>query len=94
MSVFEAAMLVCFGISWPISIAKALRTRTVSGKSPLFMTIVIAGYTSGVLHKLLFSRDWVILLYATNLVLVSIDLMLYYRYSRRTPADYRQKAQP
>jgi hypothetical protein len=82
MSIFEVMMLVCFGISWPISIAKTLRTRVVTGKSPAFMLIVILGYLSGVVHKLLYSRDWVILLYALNLVLVAIDMALYFRFSR------------
>ena len=41
MSVFEAAMLIsCFGVSWPISIAKSLRTKVVAGESTLFMVIV------------------------------------------------------
>jgi hypothetical protein len=56
MSVFEITMLFCFGVSWPISIAKALRTRVVAGKSPLFMAIVIAGYASGIIHQAFFPR--------------------------------------
>ena len=80
MSVFEIVMLVCFGVSWPVSIAKALRTRVVVGKSPLFMAIVCAGYLSGILHKWFFARDWVILLYAANCVMVAIDLALYHRF--------------
>ncbi len=82
MSVFEASMLLCFGVSWPISIAKALRTRVVAGKSPVFMIIVMIGYASGIMHKLLFSRDWVIALYAINLLMVGVDLALYFKYSR------------
>jgi len=73
-------MLVCFGLSWPISIAKALRTKRVEGKSPLFMAVICVGYLSGILHKLLFSLDWVIALYALNLMMVATDLYLYYRY--------------
>ncbi|HOT91689.1 MAG TPA: hypothetical protein PLJ78_06745 [Anaerolineae bacterium] len=80
MSVFEVMMLVCFGVSWPISIAKALRTKKVEGKSPVFMAVICLGYLSGILHKLLFSLDWVIVLYAINLVMVATDLCLYYRY--------------
>jgi hypothetical protein len=80
MSVFEVMMLVCFGLSWPISIAKALRTKRVEGKSPLFMAVICVGYLSGILHKLLFSLDWVIALYALNLMMVATDLYLYYRY--------------
>jgi hypothetical protein len=85
MSIFEGLMLVCFGISWPISIAKALRTKTVSGKSPLFMSIVIAGYASGIIHKFLYARDWIIVLYIINLVLVAIDMTLYFHYSEKKP---------
>ncbi|MBN2255843.1 MAG: hypothetical protein JW736_09050 [Deltaproteobacteria bacterium] len=80
MSIFEAVMLVCFGVSWPLSIAKALRTKVVEGKSPLFMAVIGLGYLSGIIHKLLFSFDWVILLYALNMTMVAIDLGLYYRY--------------
>jgi len=82
MSVFEAIMLVCFGVSWPISIAKSLRTKKVEGKSPLFMGIVCLGYLSGVLHKALYTFDWIIVLYALNMVLVATDLLLYFHYAR------------
>ena len=80
MSVFEILMLVCFGLSWPISIAKAIRTKRVEGKSPVFMLVICLGYLSGILHKLFFALDWVIVLYAINLLMVAIDLILYYRY--------------
>jgi hypothetical protein len=83
MSPFEAGMLVCFGVSWPISIAKALRTKTVAGKSPMFMAIVSAGYVSGIVHKLLYAFDWVIALYAANFVFIVTDLLLYFRYRPR-----------
>ena len=44
MSPFEALMLICFGLSWPVSILKALRTK-VSGKSPLY------GYSDSWIHQ-------------------------------------------
>lgn len=81
MSIFEIVMLLCFGVSWPISIAKALRTKVVAGKSPVFMIIVIVGYLCGIVHKVLYSPDWVTLLYAVNMCMVAIDLYLYFRYS-------------
>jgi len=80
MSIFEAIMLVCFGVSWPVSIAKTLRTKVVAGKSPLFMAIVLAGYISGMFHKIFYSFDWVIILYIINMALISIDIVLYFRY--------------
>ena len=80
MSVFEVIMLVCFGLSWPLSIAKAVRTKVVSGKSPLFMAVICLGYVCGIIHKALYAMDWVILLYALNMMLVAVDLGLYVRY--------------
>ncbi len=80
VSIFEVIMLVCFGISWPISIIKTLRTKVVIGKSPLFMAIVSFGYVNGVIHKALHSHDWVIILYVINALLVATDLTLYYIY--------------
>lgn len=80
MSFFEFFMLVCFGISWPVSIAKSIRTKIVIGKSPLFMTLLCLGYISGIIHKLVFSIDWIISLYAINLIMVVIDLILYFKY--------------
>ena len=73
-------MLICFGVSWPISIAKSVRTKVVSGKSPLFMAVLCFGYACGIIHKLLYSMDWIIVLYVLNMVLVVIDLTLYFRY--------------
>ncbi len=80
MSIFEAVMLICFGVSWPISIAKSLRTKIVTGKSPVFMIVLCIGYMSGLVHKIFYSFDWIIWLYAANLIMVIIDLFLYYKY--------------
>lgn len=80
MSVFEAGMLLCFGISWPISILKSIRTKQVVGKSPLFMAVLCVGYVCGCIHKCVYSLDWIIALYILNLIMVLVDLALYYRY--------------
>ena len=85
MSVFEIGMLVCFGVSWPISIVKALRTKKVVGKSPVFMAIICLGYLSGILHKVFFAFDWVILLYCVNLCMVAFDIFLYFYYLPKEP---------
>jgi len=76
--------LVCFGISWPISIIKSLRTKVVQGKSPIFMTVVALGYVSGMIHKIVYSFDQVFLLYVFNFVMVTIDLGLYWKYRKRS----------
>ena len=83
MSIFEIGMLVAFGFSWPISIMKTLRTRHVTGKSPLFMVIIMLGYVSGILHKIFYAYDFVLWLYVLNLLMVGFDLFLYLRYRSR-----------
>lgn len=80
MSISEIVMLVCFGVGWPISIAKSLRTKVVAGKSPIFMIVIAAGYVAGIVHKYLHDWDWVTALYAVNLAMVLIDLILYFHY--------------
>jgi len=87
MSPFEAVMLLCFGAAWPFSIYKSFKSRKNSGKSVVFLYVVVIGYISGVLHKLLYSYDAVIFLYILNSIMVSIDIMLYYRNKKLADAD-------
>ncbi len=81
MSPFEIGMLVCFGISWPISIWKQYRSKRSDGKSLRFGAIVVLGYACGVLHKVFYNYDAVIFLYLLNItfVLIDIGLTVYYR---------------
>ncbi len=79
MSFFEAGMLICFGLSWPISIYKSWKTRRVGSKSVIFLFFVLLGYGAGVAHKFLYSRDIVIVFYVLNALMVLIDILLYYR---------------
>ncbi|MDD4395411.1 MAG: hypothetical protein PHQ33_05970 [Bacteroidales bacterium] len=82
-SIWEVLFLCCFAISWPLSIIKALRTKVVMGKSPIFMILIILGYIFGIIHKSLYSNDIVIWMYVFNAVLVTIDLSLYFYYIGR-----------
>jgi hypothetical protein len=95
MSVFEIAMLVCFGAAWPVSIYKSLKTRAVAGKSLVFLVIVLVGYAAGILHKLFFHPDLVVWLYALNAVLVGADIALYLRnrlsHVRRSLSEAEQR---
>jgi hypothetical protein len=83
MSLFEAGMIVCFGISWPVAIMKTLKTRSVHGKSRMFLFLVLGGYGLGILHKALYSFDLVVLLYVFNFSMVFIELCLWFRYHDR-----------
>ena len=76
---FEIIMLVCFGAAWPFSIYKSYRSKSNRGKSVVFLFIVFIGYIAGILHKILFNYDLVIILYVINAVMVSIDILLYFR---------------
>lgn len=78
----EAAMLACFGASWPFSVIKALRVRKVTGKSPVFLWLIFFGYIAGITFKLTSGVDWVLALYCWNLLVVGLDTLLYYRYRR------------
>ncbi len=79
MSIFEIIMLACFGAAWPFSIYKSYKTRQNGGKSLIFLYVVLIGYCSGIIHKLIYSRDPVVYLYALNSLMVLTDLALYYR---------------
>lgn len=79
MQIFEFIMLFCFGISWPISVYKSIRTGSTKGKSVVFILAIIIGYISGILGKI-FSHQlsYVLVLYCINLIIVSADLVLYF----------------
>lgn len=83
MSILEAGMMFCFGISWPFQVAKTYKTKNVKGKSILFLWLVEAGYLMGMGHKILYNMDAVIYLYALNFLLVGTDMVLYYIYKNR-----------
>lgn len=83
MSILEAGMMFCFGISWPFQVAKTYKTKNVKGKSILFLWLVEAGYLMGMGHKVLYNMDAVIYLYALNFLLVGSDMFLYYLYKNR-----------
>ena len=83
MSIYEVVMLVCFGAAWPTSIMKSLKSKSVEGKSVLFLYVISTGYIFGIINKLVYHRDIVVFLYALNLLMVLTDLFLYYRNKKR-----------
>ena len=82
--VFEAAMLISFGISWPVDIVKAWRTRQTAGKSLAFMMLVLIGYLAGLTGKCIRASagplEPVTILYALNALFVAVDISLYLRF--------------
>lgn len=57
---------------------KSYRMKSTKGKSLLFTIAIWVGYISGITHKLLYSRDAVLYIYIFNLIMVTLDLILYF----------------
>ncbi len=85
--IFEALMLVCFGVAWPFSIYRMIKTKRAHGKSQLFLSVILAGYIFGVLYQISGERSAVIYLYLLNAFLVTFDLFLTIRYSNTVPGS-------
>lgn len=85
----ETLMILCFGLSWPISIRKSWVSRTAKGKSLFFEFFLWVGYVFGITRKFLLwgaataPLDWIFYLgwffYCLNFVEISIDMLLYFR---------------
>ncbi len=80
--ILEAVMLVCFGVSWPISVRKSWKARSNKGKSLLFLLLVECGYLFGIVGKIFFRPSWVIAVYCCNLFFVTLDILMYARNGR------------
>ena len=80
----EMIMLICFGLSWPISVYKSLTSHSTQGKSLVFMIAIIIGYISGITGKLVGGQiNYVLAMYCFNLTVVFFDLMLFFANKRR-----------
>lgn len=91
MSIFEAGMMICFGISWPVAAYKTYKSKCVHGKSIYFSLLILLGYICGIIHKILYSMDIVIWLYIINMAFLLTDMYLWYIY-RHNPAPVYQEA--
>ncbi len=77
--IFEFIMLVCFGLSWPLSVYKSIRSRSTQGKSFVFIIAIIIGYIAGIVGKICGGQlTYVLIIYCFNLAVVSLDLTLYF----------------
>lgn len=77
----EIFMVVSFGASWPLNVAKSYKARTTKGKSLWFLILIFFGYICGIASKLTAeSYKWYVLFfYILNILMVSADLFLYWR---------------
>ena len=91
-TVLETVMIVLFGASWPSNVIKSLKSRTAKGKSVLFLSFISIGYVCGIVSKIIlavngrFFTGWphslLFFFYCFNLLMVSIDFILYFRNKR------------
>ena len=87
--VLEVSMLILFGISWPISLVKSIRSKSTKGKSLIFLILIDIGYICGMASKIVsttfvWSTDWwVFAIYVINFSFVTSDLIVYFINKKR-----------
>lgn len=82
-SIMETVMVICFGLSWPLSIIRSYRAKTAKGKSIFFAIFIVVGYIAGILAKTItHSFNLAYYFYYINVVMVSIDISLWFRNRR------------
>lgn len=88
-AVLEMAMLLCFGISWPVNISKLIRSKSTKGASILFYFLIWLGYIAGVTSKLItiFTNDapwyvsvkwYVMAVYVINLIMLTVGITVWF----------------
>jgi hypothetical protein len=90
LDLLEALMIICFGLSWPISLYRSYRSRTAKGKSLFFEVFLWIGYGFGIARKALqysgaasgglnFLFYLGAFFYVLNLLEITADIGLYFR---------------
>lgn len=79
----ETIMMILFGLSWPMNIIRSVRSRTAKGKSIWFLFFIILGYLAGIAAKIVAGNiTYVLFFYVLNILMVSTDVILYFRNRR------------
>ena len=77
--ILEIVMLVCFGLSWPMSVVKNIRAKTARTMSLSFTLLIIGGYIAGITAKILSNQiNFVLVAYLLNLAIVSLNVVVYF----------------
>ncbi len=91
VTILESVMLICFGISWPVSVYKSWTAKSTKGKSLVFMLAIIVGYIAGITAKIWGGQlNYVLALYFINVAFVGVDLALYFVNSRRERVETKK----
>lgn len=107
VSIMETLMVVCFGISWPLNIVKAWKSRTARGTSLLFYSFIWIGYIFSMAGKFALiasaaPQPWyvtvkwyVLFFYIVNIIMVTTGIAIYFRnraLDRRAAAGEKAEA--
>ena len=86
----ESTMLICFGLSWPMNLAKNIKAKSAKNMSLQFILLIITGYIAGITAKIYTHRfNYVLAVYLLNLVIVSANVIVFFinrRYDRQAKA--------
>ena len=77
--ILETIMLICFGLSWPISVVRNFRAKTAKTMSLGFNLLIISGYIAGICAKIVsHNYTYVLAVYIFNLLAVSTNVVIYF----------------
>jgi len=77
--ILETIMLVCFGFSWPTNLIKNYKAHTAKNTSLAFLLLILVGYIAGIAAKIYAHRiNYVLVVYILNLVMVLLNLAVYF----------------
>lgn len=91
VSIMEMMMVVLFGISWPLNIIKAWKSRTAKGISLMFYLFIWFGYVFALIGKFALIRSnspqpwyetvhwYVMFFYILNILMVTVGIIIYFR---------------
>ena len=75
----ESVMLICFGLSWPVSVVKNIKAHTAKSMSLPFILLIITGYIAGISSKIInHNYSYVLVIYFFNLFVVSLNVVVYF----------------
>ena len=85
--ILEIVMLVAFGVSWPISLIKNIKSRSTKGVSILFYFLILVGYIAGIISKFtneaymasINTKWYVLIFYFFNFTVVGLNIIVYFR---------------
>lgn len=91
VSIMEMMMVVLFGISWPLNIIKAWKSRTAKGISLMFYLFIWLGYLFALTGKFTLIHNnapqpwyetvhwYVMFFYVLNILMVTVGIAIYFR---------------